>query len=372
MKIAFDTFGCDHGKSGLGSYLINFVNNIPADCPYKIELFGSEIDRYTYKSEVEKTYVSVNIPDTLKAEQKWHKTRMNLFLMKSDYDVVIFPAPENVLPVKFYKKSVVVLNSIYSVTVNNLKRGKRKLFKKGLERVDVIIASSQYIKNDLVKNGFDEKKIFVVYNGIDHKMFFPSLDTDSEFVEIKPFAIKKPYFIYGSRLSGKEKKHIELIKAFNLFKKNTGYPHRLVLAGNDGDYSEEIKQAAYNSEYSSDIFITGYFPFESFAKLYTGSSACIFPSENEGVGLPILESMACGIPVLCSSKGALKEAGGDAPIYFDSNNIEEIAADMQLIVDNKEVYQNKVDAGLNRANKFNWKSTVDETFKLIEKLFPSK
>ena len=224
----------------------------------------------------------------------------------------------------------------------------------------------------MVKNGFDEKKIFVVYNGIDHKMFFPSLDTDSEFVEIKPFAIKKPYFIYGSRLSGKEKKHIELIKAFNLFKKNTGYPHRLVLAGNDGDYSEEIKQAAYNSEYSSDIFITGYFPFESFAKLYTGSSACIFPSENEGVGLPILESMACGIPVLCSSKGALKEAGGDAPIYFDSNNIEEIAANMQLIVDNKEVYQNKVDAGLNRANKFNWKSTVDETFKLIEKLFPSK
>lgn len=372
MKIAIDTFGCDHGKSGLGSYLLNFINNIPADCPHTIELFGPEIDRYTYKSQIEKTYASVNVPDTLKAEQKWHNRRINIFLLKSDYDVVIYPAPENVLPKRFTKKSVAVLNSIYSVTYNNLKHGKKNQFKKGLEKVNVIIASSQYIKNDLINNGFDKDKIFVVYNGIDHKVFFPSLDTDSEFVEIKPFAIKKPYFIYGSRLSGKEKKHIELIKAFNLFKKNTGSPHRLVLAGSDGDYSDEIKKAAYNSEYSSDIFITGYFPFESFAKLYTGSTACIFPSVNEGVGLSILESMACGIPVLCSSEGALKEAGGDAPIYFDSNNIEEIAANMQLIVENKEVYQKKVDDCLKRADMFNWQQTVKDTFKLIEDLFENK
>lgn len=369
MKIGIDTFGCDHGKSGLGNYLLNFINNIPADCGHSIELFGSELDRYIYKSEIEKTYVSVNVPDTLKAERKWHKRRIKAFLQKNNYDVVLYPAVENVIPKKFATKSIAVLNSIYSTTVKNLKHGERKQFKKGLERVHVIIASSQYIKDDLVQNGFDEKKIHVVYNGIDHKVFFPVLDTESEYVEIKPFAIKKPYFIYGSRLSGQEKKHIELIKAFNLFKKNTGLPHRLVIAGNDGDYSEEIKNAAYNSEYSSDIFITGFFPFESLPKLYSGATACVFPSVNEGVGLPILESMACGIPVLCSNAGALKEAGADAPVYFNSDDVEEVAAKMKLIVEDNNLYKQKVDDCLNRANHFNWKSTVDETFKIIEDLY---
>lgn len=368
MKIAIDTFGCDHGKSGLGSYLFNFINNIPADLPHSIELFGPEVDRYIYKSAIEKTFTSVSIPDTLKAERKWHKRKIKKFLRQQNYDLVIYPAVENVIPKKITTKAIAVMNSIYSVLKEDTKRKYIKRLKNSLEKIDLIIASSNFIKEDLVKNGFEESKIAVVYNGIDHKVFFPSLDVDSEYVEVSPFAIKRPYFIYGSRLSGEEKKHIELIKAFNLFKKNTDYPHRLVLAGADGAYSEQIRNAAYNSEFASDIFITGFFPHESFSKLYAGASACVFPSVNEGVGLPILESMACGIPVLCSASGALKEVGDDAPIYFDSDNIDEIAKDLQLIVEDSELNKNKVDACLKRANHFNWNETVVQTFKLIEKV----
>ena len=70
MKIAIDTFGCDHAKSGWGSYLFYFVKNIPADSKFKhqYELFGAEIDRYTYTSDVEKTYLSVDINDDLKRD----------------------------------------------------------------------------------------------------------------------------------------------------------------------------------------------------------------------------------------------------------------------------------------------------------------
>lgn len=369
MKIAIDTFGCDHGKSGLGSYLTNFLNNIPASFPHKIELFGSEIDRYTYKSSIEKKFNSINVADNLKAEQKWHRRRANQFFQKNEYDLVIFPAAENVIPPKIGTKAIAVMNSIYSLVKETSGHRYKAQLKKGLEKVDLIIAASEYIKEDLIKNGFNKNKIKVVYNGIDHKVFFPSLDLESEFVEISPFAIKRPYFIYGSRLSGEEKKHIQLIQAFNLFKKKTGYPHRLVLAGNDGEYSDKIKEAAYNSEFASDIFITGFFPRESFSKLYAGATACVFPSVNEGVGLPILESMACGIPVLCSNSAALKEVGGDAPIYFNSNNIEEIAQNMQLIVDDVELNKNKVDVCLERANHFNWNETVIQTFDLAEQLF---
>lgn len=371
MKIAIDTFGCEHGKSGHGSYLINFMNSIPSDFKHTIELFGFETDRYRYKSPKEITFSSIAIKDTLKAERKWHKKRINKFLQKQNYDVVIYPAVENVVPKKIKTKvrTVAIMNSIFSLLKEDTKRKYIKRLKKSLLKFDLIIAATNYIKDDLIKNGFSKDKIFVVYNGINHKLFFPSLNIESEYVEINPFAIKRPYFIYGSRLSTQEKKHIQLINAFNLFKKNTNLPHRLVLTGEDGEYAEKIKQAAYESPYASDIFITGFFPQISFSKLYAGASACVFPSVNEGVGLPIIESMACGVPVLCSSSGALKEIGLDAPLYFDSDNIQEIAKDLQLIVEDTDLKQKKVAACLERANHFNWNETVNNTFSLIENLF---
>lgn len=368
MKIGIDTFGCDHSKSGLGSYLIYFIKNIKADNPNTFELFGSELDRYIYDSEKEKTFVSIKIADNLKAEQKWHKYRIQKFVKKQKYDLVIFPAVENVIPKKIGCKSIAVMSSIYSYIIKQKSYGIRKQIKKGLENCSCIIAASNYIKDDLIQNGFSKDKIQVVYNGIDHKMFFPAIQDDSEFVEIKPFAIKRPYFIYGSRISCENKKHVQLIKAFNLFKKNTNYPHRLVLAGNNGSYSDVVHKEAFNSEYSSDIFITGYFPLESFPKLYANSSACIFPSVNEGIGLPVLESMACGIPVLCSDKGALKEIGEDVPLYFDSDNIQMIAELMQKIVEDKELVNKKSEDGLQRANKFNWEETVKQTLDIAQSL----
>lgn len=370
MKIAFDTFGCDHSKSGLGSYLYYFIKNIPSESRFKfsLELFGSELDRYIYNSEVEKTYQSINIKDNLKTEQKWHRYFINNFIKRNEYDLVFYPAVENVIPRRFNTPSIAVLNSILTKTKKNSSFRIRHQIQKGLENIQCIIAPSQFIKNDLISNGIDAEKIHVIYNGIDHKLFYPLHDIDDDYVEIKPFAIKRPYFIYGSRLSGPEKKHIELIRAFNIFKKTTGAPHRLVLAGNDGAYSEKIKKEAYNSEFSSDIFITGYFPHESFSKVYAGATASIFPAVNEGVGLPILESMACGIPVLCSNSGALPEVGADAPIYFNSDDINDIADKMTQIVNDQDLYTKKVDAGIERAAHFNWENTVKNTLAIAEEL----
>ena len=191
------------------SYLFYFVKNIPADSKFKhqYELFGAEIDRYTYTSEVEKTYQSVDIKDDLKTEQRWHRHWVDSFTRKNDYDLVIYPAVEKVIPKRFSTPSIAVMNSILSVVKKNSSFKIRHQLQKGLENVQCIIAPSQYIKNDLIANKIQAEKIHVIYNGIDHKLFFPLSNLDPEFVEIKPFAIKRPYFIYGSRLSGPEKKH---------------------------------------------------------------------------------------------------------------------------------------------------------------------
>ena len=365
MKIGIDAFGCDHGQGGCGAYLLNFIKNVPKAAQSDFELFGLEIDRYTYTADKEIPFVSVNLDDNLKAIRRWHKRRLKKFCKKNKYDAVLFPAASVVLPGKVKTKSVIIMNGTYSSI--EIKK-ERKKFRKSLIRSSLIIVASQFIKDELVEKGFDPQKIKVIHNGIDHKIFFPLADIDSDFVDIKPFAIKRPYFIYSSRLSGSNKKHIELIKAFELFKKRTNYPHRLVLTGSDGAYSQIIHQAAYDSEYASEILITGHFPQESLKQLYCGSQACIFPAVNEGAGLPVVEAMACGVPVLCSNQGALVEMAGMAPLYFDSDDIEEIAVDMQKIVEEKELADLMIQKGYEVANRINWETTVKETLTAIEKI----
>ena len=119
---------------------------------------------------------------------------------------------------------LLILLSFYYGTYTSIQdRRQHKMLKKAFKNAALIIAASQYIKDDLLQSGFDGTKIIVVHNGIDHKIFFPLADVDAEYVDIKPFAIKRPYFIYSSRLSGSDKKHLQLIKAFELFKKRTNY-----------------------------------------------------------------------------------------------------------------------------------------------------
>lgn len=369
MKIGIDTFGCDHARSGLGTYLLSFISNLPKTEGVEFELFGSEIDRYTYNSGKDIPYTAVSAGDGLSAERLWHFTSCSKFCLQRGYDAVIFPAPERVLPINFKVPGIAVVNSVLSSMVEGRKDWIQKLqIKRGLLKVQKIIAASQFISDDLVSHGIEPVKIDVVHNGIDHKLFFPQIDMGDDSVNIKPFAIKKPYFIYGSRLAGPEKKHVELIKAFSLFKKKTGLPHRLVLAGSDGPYSSEVHKAAFESEFASDIFLTGYFPHESFPQLYAGSEALIFPSVSEGVGLPVLEAMATGVPVVCSSSCALPEIGSDSALYFDADNLESISDAMEKIATDSDLRSELVKKGLERASKFRWENTILQTVEIARKL----
>lgn len=368
MKIGIDTFGCNHARSGFGAYILYFISNLPENNDSTIELFGAEIDRYTYTSEKDIAFSSVPVKDNLKSERRWHKRKIHKFIKKNNYDIVLYPAAGKVIPKKFKNHlGIIIVNSLLSVDIKKEKQSYKRQLKQAFKNCYKIIAATEFVKEDLINLGADRNKIKVIHNGIDHKLFFPMIEINSsDIVDISPFSIKRPYFIYGSSLTNPDKKHIELIKAFELFKKNTGYPHRLVLAGANGDYAETIHKYAYESEYSSDIVLTGFFAYDNIAKLYAGSEACIFPPVNEGVGLPLLEAMACGVPVLCSQSGALKEVGGTSALYFNSDNIEEIAECMKKIIEDKELKEKMVFDGLLWAGEFNWEKTVEQTLNVIK------
>ena len=181
MKIGIDTFGCDHARSGLGTYLFSFAAHLSEASDVQAELFGSQLDRFTYTSGKDILYNPVNVANSLHSERLWHFTSSGKFFVSQKYDAVLFPAPERVLPVSFKTPGVAVVNSILSSQIEGNCDWTQKLqIKRGLYKIQKIIAASHYIASDLVNHGVSADKIEVVYNGIDHKLFFPSIDFADE------------------------------------------------------------------------------------------------------------------------------------------------------------------------------------------------
>lgn len=366
MKIGIDTFGCGHGQSGVGLYLMSLIANLPKDDNLYYHLFGSKIDKYTYISKTGNfSYTTVSIPDSAVAEFLWHSSRCSSFVSKQGYDVTLYAGGPRYSASSYKKPGIVVVNEVVS-ELSELKNALQGLqIKNALNKCAKIIAASQFIKKDMVHLGISADKIHVVHNGINHSLFYPQADFEGDIIDIKPFAIKKPYLIYASRLQSPLKKHIELIRAFSRFKEKTGLPHRLVLAGSADSYSQQVHEQTATSAYASDIFLTGYFPHEHLPQLYSNADACIVPSVNEGVGLPVLEAMACGIPVACSKEGALPEIAGSHALYFDPDNLEETAFALERIVSDKELRTKLIEGGLDWTRRFSWERTASRTLEVI-------
>lgn len=364
--MGIDTFGLEHGQSGLGSYLFYLMENLSQNADIEYELFGQEEDRYTYKAKFDVKYAAVNVSDSVRAQKIWHRWNIHKFVRARKYDAVIYFAATRLLPNKFSAKGIAVVNDIVSVLMKNKDSRKNPSVKiKNLKKAARIIVPNEYVKNDLIRLNVAKEKIAVIPNGIDHGIFYQYNLSDGGFVDIKPFAIQRPYIIYPTKISEPEKNHIPLIQAFTLFKKKTNLPHRLVFAGSHGDYAEEVQQAVLDSPFASDIFLTGFFPHKELGLLYSNADSCIFPSGQEGVGLPVLECMACGIPVACADKGVLPEIAGESALFFDPANIEQMASVIEKITSDASVRRDLTRKGIECAALFTWKNTAVKIEQLL-------
>jgi len=374
LKFGIDAFGCDHGRSGTGSYVHSLVGNVP-ESAHTFELFGPEIDRYTYTaSQSSVVYRGLNIADSLMAERVWHLTSFPSFARNCGYDAVLFPSPTKILPLNFGVPSVVMVQDIVSELYRDSDDAVYLSLLKGrLRSANHIIAASNFIRDDLLHQKIKESRITVVHHGIDTSLFYPREYSNTEAVLIHPFSIRRPYIIYASRITYPGKSHVELIRGFNLFKEQTGASHRLVLAGADGVNADIVHREVLTSPWSSDILLTGHFPHQNLPELYAAADACIFPSASEGIGLPVLEAMASGIPVACASSGALPEIAGEAVLYFDQNSPQEIATAISSLVrlpgnTNETMRTNLTEQALVHIKKYSWKDCATRTVSVLESI----
>jgi glycosyltransferase involved in cell wall biosynthesis len=231
-----------------------------------------------------------------------------------------------------------------------------------------LIAVSHCTARDIERFfGIPQSRIHVIHNGIDHDRFFPG-DSDAARAWVSErHGISAPYFLYVSRLEHPGKNHVRLIDAFVDFKKSTGSDWQLVLGGGDWHGSDVIKAAAASSACAKDIRFLGFVPESDLPNLYRAARGMVYPSLFEGFGLPPVEAMACGTPVISSARGALEEVIADAALVIDPENVADMSralAGLYADAGRADVLKSK---GLANAARFHWSRTAEQVAGIYDK-----
>ncbi len=235
-----------------------------------------------------------------------------------------------------------------------------------------VIAVSESTKKDLIeKLGVKPDKITVIYEGVDHRKF------KVQSAKFKIDHVKRGYDIGGEYLLfvGTIQPRKNLVRLIEAFKKTRSPQISLIVVGKKGWLSDEIYNAPKKFGMEDRVKFLGYVPTDDIVSLMNGALAFVFPSLYEGFGLPVLEAMACGCPVVTSSISSLPEVVGDAGILVDPYDVEDIARGISVILELDEAQRrNLVDAGLERARKFTWEETAKQTIKVLvpEDMFNSR
>ncbi|MGN0919715.1 MAG: glycosyltransferase family 4 protein [Alphaproteobacteria bacterium] len=227
-------------------------------------------------------------------------------------------------------------------------------------KADEFICISKYTQKDFLtfRPDIDKKKIKVAYLAADER-FKPAPDKNIK----KKYGIQTPYYFLGVSDHNPRKNFPHLIQAFIEFAK-TQSDISLVLVGPKKQFNEIEELVGNLKELKDKIILTGFVPDEDLPALYTEAELFVYPSLYEGFGLPVLEAMQCGTPVLTCRNTSLPEVGGDSAEYISGKNIQETVQKMVELHQNADKRKKMSSAGLKRAKQFSWADTVNQIFNL--------
>jgi glycosyltransferase involved in cell wall biosynthesis len=235
-------------------------------------------------------------------------------------------------------------------------------------RQDEIIAVSRVTANEVQNRyGVPAEQVTTVHNGIDHRRFTPGSKSEARGRVCLPRGIRGPFFLYVARFEHPAKNHVRLIEAFNAFKARSCSPWQLVLGGTDWHGAGAIHAVIDASPFRSEIHRLGFVPAEELPDWYRAADLFVNPSLYEGFGLPPLEAMACGCPVLTTTRGALGEVVGEAAGKLDPERSEGIQEAMASLAASAPERERLRAAGLVQARRFDWNAAASATLAVYER-----
>ncbi|OHR74234.1 mannosyl transferase [Bacillus sp. HMSC76G11] len=284
-------------------------------------------------------------------DQIWLPLKINS--IKPDY---VYYTTLGVPLINRYPFSMIIHDAVAWALPNTISKGMKYYYKPIIEkaahhdRLDKIMTVSKYSKSEIVRYlRINEEKIFVNYLGISES-FTNYSNKEIEFTAtLRKYGVNEDYIIALGTLEPRKNIH-GLIHSFGILKKKFGYKGKLVIVGRKGwidklEISEEIKE---------DILFTGFVDDRELPILLKCSCLFVFPSFYEGFGLPLIESMALGVPVVSSNRTSLLEIGEGACEFFDPYNYEEMAEVMHKVLMEDTLMKEMANKGKEKAAQFSW------------------
>lgn len=348
MKVAVDVSPISEGNvsghkvRGVGSYITSLKNSLE-------------------KYDKENTYTFFSQKDEI----------------KKDVDVVHYPYFEPFfLTLPFFKKTKTVV-TVHDLTPlafpKDFPKGTRGFFKwqiqkAALKRADVILTDSAASKKDIVRLlGIAPSKVSVVYLAADEEFTEKTIDVDSRAKLLKKFNLPEKFGLYVGDATA-NKNLPRLVEAVN--KAQTP----LVLVGkalserteNKNSWNRDLISVQKEIKNNHLFIPVGFVSTEELVVLYNLATFLILPSLYEGFGLPILEAMSCGCPVITTKQGSIPEIAGDSAFIVDAYDVNSIADGIKKVFDSESIQKDLAKKGKVQVAKFSWKKTAEETVRVYE------
>jgi glycosyltransferase involved in cell wall biosynthesis len=367
MRIGFDIRPFLKEETGVGVYFKNLL--------FELARLDAENEYYLFSSSWKDRFEAAKIPPFKKKhfrDLRWPVKALNILwyrlgrprldsLFKADLDLTHSPTPI-VLPTRG-KKIVTVCDLFFMDVPEKADREARRHFirgaKRSLDRADGIVTISEFTKKALMERfGLAENKIKVTYLGLNRAYLEAAgreeLDAARRALDLPP------EFLLFVGATEPRKNLLNLMDALALvhqrFKKIP-----LVLVGRRGGDHHRLMARIASRGLGPWVRILGYRPDRDLRNIYQAASGFVFPSFCEGFGLPLIEAMACGVPVAASGVAAMPEVGGDAALYFDPERPDDIAEKITRILQDESLKEALIRKGRTRAQDFRWVRTASET-----------
>ena len=301
----------------------------------------------------------------------WYQFAVKKVMKKVNPD--LFIATDGMLPLKINTKTLAIIHDLNfehhpEFLPRSISSYYRRWFPKFAKQADRVATVSQYSKRDITSTyNVSDTKIDVVYNGVNNS--FVPIGEDEKDVVRKKFTNGFSYFVFVGTLHPR-KNLVGLFKAFDEFKSKSSSKHKLLIVGKKMWWTNEMKKAYEQLNFKSDVIFTGRVNEGEMNKLVAAATALTYVPFFEGFGIPLVEAMSCGVPVITSNITSMPEVVDGAGILVDPNSIDEISNAMIEIVENDIYRQELIEKGLVHVKKFTWDKTAsllwDSVLKTIQ------
>lgn len=296
----------------------------------------------------------------------WFNYSITLALKR--YKCSLFFSPDGYLSLKTKVKQIGVIHDInFEHHPEDLpemySKYLRKYFPKFAQKADHIITVSQYSKTDIQETyDIPSSKISVAHNGV-NTAFTPQPESLKAMTR-KKYTQGNPYFLFVGALHPR-KNVSTLLKAFDEFKKITRNNLSLVIVGAKYWGNEDMEKIYEHMTFKNKVIFTDHVPQSELIRIMGSAEALIYPSYYEGFGIPIIEAMRSGTPVICSDATVHPEIAGEAALFFKPHDTDALIAQMSRLAKDQILKNELIEKGIKNAQKFSWDFTAEAVWKVL-------